>query len=331
MSGARVVLVLGGGGARGLAHIGVLDVLARAGVRFGAVVGSSMGGLIGALSAASLSAAEIEEVARGFAFPSRFAPGGIVAWERIFRTAVPVLADRSFEALATPLLVTAVDLERGDQVVLHQGPVLPAIRATCAVPGVLPPERLDGRWLVDGGLVNVLPVDVAWTRSPEVVIAVRPKARRHRRLPHLDKPVAGWLSRVGAAKASFAVAVRAAEIVLDRAEALAAAMVGPEVLIEPEVGDIELRDFGRLAEAVAAGRKATEAALPGLEKLLAHPPASEAPSERAFHLRVDPVCTMFISPARAKASRHYDGADYYFCSPNCLDRFERDPTRYIGS
>jgi NTE family protein len=244
------------------------------------------------------------------------------------------LAARTFETLTIPLLVTAVDLERGDQVVLHQGLVLPAVRATCAVPGVLLPEKLDGRWLVDGGLVNVLPVDVAWTRSPDIVIAVRPKARRQRSLPPLQQRAGGWLARFRSpttAKTSFAVAVRAAEIVLDRAEALAAAMVGPEVLIEPEVGDIELRDFHRLAEAVAAGSKATEAALPDLQRLLANPPATEAPSERTFTLRIDPVCTMFISPERARATCRYDGADYYFCSANCRDRFELHPTRYIGS
>jgi len=332
----RLALALGGGAARGLAHIGVLDVLEREGIRPDCIAGSSMGGLIGALSAAGLRARDILEVARSFRFPAWFLPGGVLQWDSLFGSAVPMLS-RTFEQLATPLVVTAVDLEAGSQVVLHTGSVLPAVRATCAVPGVLPAVRLGGRWLVDGGLVNMLPVDVAWMADPDVVVAVKVGAPRARRVPQLNWRLTSMLSRLGGvlpnpatAKVSFEVLVRAAEIVLDRQAALAAAMAGPEVLIEPELGDVTLRDFHRLDEAVAAGRRAAEVALPELLRLLAAPPHAQVASERLVQLRFDPVCAMVISAARARATAIHGETTYYFCSPNCRDCFERDPDRYLA-
>jgi NTE family protein len=230
-SSARLALALGGGAARGLAHIGVLGVLEREGIRPSCIAGSSMGGLIGALSAAGLAAREIIEIARGFRFPQWFLPGGILRWDFLFPTVAPILSG-TFDQLRTPLVVTAVDLETGSQVVLHSGPVLPAVRATCT--GVLPPVKLGGQWLVDGGLVNNLPVDVAWMSDPDVVVAVKVGAPRARRIPELNWRLTTLLSGLGGfipnpatAKVSFEVLVRAAEIVLDRQTALAAAMTGP--------------------------------------------------------------------------------------------------------
>lgn len=336
--GARLALALGGGAARGLAHIGVLEVLEREGIRADCLVGSSMGGLIGALSATGLRARDIAEVARGFHFPRWFIPGGIVEWGTVFATALPILTTRSFEELDLPLVVTAVDLEEGAQVILHEGPVLPAVRATCSVPGVLPTVRLGNRWLVDGGLVNVLPVDVAWMVEPDVVIAVKVGAARARKMPELNSRLTALLSRLGTvvpnpgtAKLAFEVLVRVAEIILDRQTALAIAMTGPEVLIEPELGNLGLRDFDRLDDAVRAGRLATEVVLPELCRLLAAPPRTQVRSELVLSLRFDPVCAMVISPGRARAKAEHDGVTYYFCSPNCRDRFEQEPTFHLGN
>ncbi len=328
-------LVLGGGAARGLAHIGVLEVLEREGVRIDFIAGSSMGGLIGALSASGLRAGEIEVVAREFYFPRWFVPGGLLSWDSLFSSAIPALSG-AFEDLETQLVVVAVDLEEGCQVLLHSGPLLPAIRATCSVPGVLPAVKLDGRWLVDGGLLNVLPVDAAWMADPDVVIAVKAGATTARPLPQLDWPVTNFVSRLGGmipnpatAAISFEVLVRAAEIILDRQTALATAMTGPEVLIEPELGDLALRDFDRLDDAMSAGRRAAEAALPEIVRAIESPRGAPSAGERLLQLRFDPVCGMVISPSRARGTSPLDGITYYFCSANCLDCFERDPDRYL--
>jgi len=332
----RVALALGGGAARGLAHIGVLDVLEREGIRVDFIAGSSMGGLIGGLRATGLAPRDVAAIARGFRFPRRFLPGGVLGWSSLFASSIPALSG-TFEELEIPLAVTAVDLEAGAQVVIHTGLLLPAVQATCTVPGVLSPVRLGGRWLVDGGIMNVLPVDVAWMSAPHVVVAVKVGAARERRMPQLDWRVTSLLSRLGGifpnpatAKVTFEILVRAAEIMLDRQTALAAAMTAPELLIEPELGDMGLRDFHRLDEAVAAGKRAAEAALPELARLLESPPAAPVGIERVLSLRFDPVCAMVIHPGRARATATRGGQTYYFCSENCRECFERDPDAYLA-
>lgn len=330
----RLGLALGGGAARGLAHIGVLDVLEREGIRPDCIAGSSMGGLIGALSAIGLRAKEIVEVARDFRFPRWFVLGRMVTWESIFPSAARLLARATFEELKVPLVVTAVDLESGEQVILDDGPLLPAIRATCTVPGILRPLMVEGRWLVDGGVLNVLPVDVAWLLEPDVVVAVNVGGLRTRRMPQLDwkaTSVLSWLGRIlpnpATAKMSFEVLTRASEIVLSHQTELAAAMAGPEVLIEPRLHDVGLRDFHRLDEAVDAGRRAAEAMLPRIMLAL------EAPARPPRHTRtlcVDPVCRMVVSPERARASTTHSGETYYFCSENCRACFDKEPGRYLA-
>lgn len=332
----RVALVLGGGAARGLAHIGVLEVFEREAIKLDFIVGTSMGGLVGALSATGRSGSEIAEIARGFHFPRWFLPGVLLDWHSLFAPAVAALKG-TFEQLKTPLAVTAVDLEAAVQVVLHTGPLLPAVQATCTVPGVLPPVKLGDRWLVDGGLVNVLPVDVAWMGDADVVIAVKVGGAGERRIPQLNWRINAVLSRLGGvvpnpatAKVTVEILQRAVEIMLDRQTTLAVAMAGPELLIEPELGDMGLRDFNRMEDAVEAGRRAAEAALPKLMALLESPSVAPTAGERELSLRFDPVCAMVINPTRARAKVTRKHRTYYFCSRNCRDRFERDPDAYLG-
>ncbi len=332
----RVALALGGGGARGLAHIGVLEVLEAEGIRPTFIAGTSIGGLLGALWASAIPAREIVALARTFRFPGRFVPGRLLVWEDIFPSAVPILEERMFEDLVTPLAVSAVDLLAGAEVVLHSGPLLPAIRATCAVPGVLAPERLGARWLVDGAVINVLPVDLAWSWEPDVVIAANIVVSP-RQSPHLDSRyvrVAAALGRIApnpiTAYLTYEIAMRAVEIALDRQRALAIAMTGPEVLIDIDLRGVSIGDFHRLDEVVEIGRRATRVAMPQLRAALAAPPGTTVRSGSGFTLHVDPVCRMAISPGRARAQLALGGVMYYFCSVNCRDSFERHGDRYVA-
>ena len=332
----RIGLVLGGGGARGLAHLGVLEVLEAEGIRPAIMAGSSMGGLVSALWAAGLRAGEIAELAHGFRFPRWFVPGAIVRWETIFPPAARVLGPLSFEELSIPLRITAVDLEEGLPVVLDHGALLPAVRATCAVPGVLPPEKIAGRWLVDGGLINLVPVDAVWAGDPDVVVAVSVSANRARRMPKLDWTLTSLLSRVGrlvpnpaTAKVSFEILVRAAEIALGHSAVLSHAMAAPELLVEVDVADIGLRDFDRVDEAVARGRAAAARALPALRALATTPPVA-ASAEAGVCLDIDPVCRMTVGPRRARARARHGDRVYAFCSENCRDAFLRAPDGYLA-
>lgn len=338
MSSLRIALVLSGGAARGLAHIGVLEALEHEGIAPCCLVGSSMGGLIGALSAAGRTPGEIASIARHFRFPWWFVPGAIVSWDSIFPSAAEALEGLEFDALPRQLLLTAVDVEQGCQVVLSAGAVLPATRATCAVPGVLAPVRLGGRWLIDGGVVNMLPVDVASLATADLVIGVRARSNTARRMPALDWRLTSWLARLGrvlpnpaTAKVSFEILVRAAEIALDQSATLAASMVWPDLMIDVDVGNVGVRDFDRLDEAVRAGRVAAERVLPKLERLLATTEATVPGAWASAALELDPVCGMVTHPARARASSSHLARTYYFCSTTCREAFERDPAGYLAA
>ena len=332
-----MALALGGGGARGLAHIGVLQVLEHSDIRPAYLSGTSIGGLIGALWARGVDAAEILRIARGFRFPKRFSPGQFLVWNQIFAPALPFLEDRTFESLATPLVVSAVDLVAGEEMALHCGPVVPAIRATCAVPGFFVPEAHGESRLVDGGLTNVLPVDLAWSWEPDVVVAVNIVAspRQFSLLGTRYAQVAAALGRLFpnpmSAHLAYEVAMRAVEIALDRQRAMAIAMTGPEVLIDVDLGDVAIDEFERLDEIAEIGRHAARAALPRIEAALASPCRDRAPPSRPFALHVDPVCRMSISPGRARATLEVNGITYYFCSLECRDCFERYRDRYVPS
>lgn len=187
--------------------------------------------------------------------------------------------------------------------------------------------------VVDGGIVNVLPVDVAWTAEPDIVMAVNVGGLKARPLPQLDWRLTsafGWLGRVlpnpATAKVSFEILVRASEIMLAHQMTLATAMTGPEIVVEPQLDDVGLRDFDRLDDAVEAGRRAGEEMLPELRRAL-NAPANLPKEARACHL--DPVCGMFVSPGRARACAAHLAKTYYFCSENCRDCFVRAPGRYL--
>jgi NTE family protein len=333
-SGPSVAVALGGGGARGLAHLAVLEVLEREGIRPSYIAGTSIGGLVGALWATALPVDAIIHAARRFRLPGRFLPGRALVWDNIFASAVPLLVDRTFESLATPLIVAAVDLHTGEDVALNSGPLLPAVRATCAIPGAIDPERIGGHCLVDGGVTNVLPVDLAWSSHPDVVIAVNilGQPAPSLRLDSVFCRAASRLGRIGpnpwTAYYSYGIAMRAVDIALNRQRAMAVAMTGPEVLIDIDLGDVSVGDFHRLDEVLDIGRRATHAALPRVKAALADGPQPTERPDAEMSLHIDPVCRMTVSSGRARGRIERDGVTYYFCSTNCRDAFERYGDRY---
>jgi NTE family protein len=334
-SPCTVAVALGGGGARGLAHLGVLDVLRTEGVEPCFLSGTSMGGLVGALAAACHDPEEMLAIARGFRFPGRFVPGRLLIWERLFPSAAALLRGKRFEDLATPLAVSAVDLVTGEEVALHSGPVLPAVRATCAVPGVFAPERIGAYCLVDGGVTNMLPVDLAWACDPDVVIAVNIVASPPLNL-HLDSRYSRFATALGhiapnpvTAHLAYEVAMRSVEIALDRQRAMAVAMTGPEVLIDVELSHVAISDFHQIEEIVEAGRQATLRALPQLREALSVSTAASVPIA-ASPLHIDPVCRMTVSPKRARAILDHNGQSFYFCSLACRDAFVLHCGRYAA-
>ena len=197
----KIGLALGGGAARGLAHIGVLKVLEEEGIPVNLLAGTSIGGLISCLYAAGIGAPALEEEAlrvcsRRFLLPltdTSLLRRGLFKGQTVVDYLEGHLGDRTFADLRLPTAVVAVDLLARREVVLREGRVVPAVRATIAVPGVFTPVEMDGRVLIDGGVLNNVPADVARFLGAEVLIAVnvhgdgnslpRPQAGPHLLLP----------------------------------------------------------------------------------------------------------------------------------------------------
>lgn len=261
-------LALGGGGARGLAHIGVLKALERAGIPVHVLAGTSMGGLIAALYAAGRPAAEIEaETLRlgklnqllnlvDLGLPRRAFLSGDKLYAFLQEKLGPQL---TFAQLRRPLALTAVDLISGKEIILREGSVAEAVRATISLPGMLEPVERSGQLLVDGGVLNNVPADQARALGAEIVIAVNVSLDVHddRQWQHVGLPailVDSW--RADAISAAALTEIRLA-------------LVRPEVLLCPPISSeiTTLTGFTRAAEIIAAGEAAVEEALPRLLRL----------------------------------------------------------------
>ncbi|MBN2553643.1 MAG: patatin-like phospholipase family protein [Spirochaetales bacterium] len=178
----EIGLALGGGAARGLAHIGVLKVLEEEEIGVCCLAGTSVGSLVGSLFCAGLGWRKIRETARKIDWGDLVSPTwptlGIVSPDKLEKTLGRILGDRSFEELPVPFRAVAVDITSGEVVVLQDGSVARAVRASCSIPGIFEPTELDGRMLVDGGLMNDVPTDVLREMGAENVIGVDLNADR---------------------------------------------------------------------------------------------------------------------------------------------------------
>jgi NTE family protein len=174
----RVALVLGGGGCRGLAHLGAIRELEAVGIRPDLIIGCSAGSMIGALYADDPTLAEAEEALLNLKrpdlldmsfFQSRFGPVKGKALQKFMKDH---LSSHTFEELKIPLIVVATDLLTGDLVELSHGPLPLAVRASCSFPGLFNPVLFQGRYLVDGGVVSPTPVEVAKKYGAQFIIAI---------------------------------------------------------------------------------------------------------------------------------------------------------------
>lgn len=171
----RIGLVLGGGGSRGLAHIGVLAVLEQANIPIDFIVGTSMGGIIGVLYACGVAPDTIANRMNAMQGSNLFSMQLFSARARqaaIEEQLTPVVADKTFADLNIPLTVMAVDMVKGCEVAISEGPLMPALLATSAVPAVFPPVKYDDMVLADGGVIDSLATHIAYQQNADKIIAV---------------------------------------------------------------------------------------------------------------------------------------------------------------
>lgn len=250
----KVVIALGSGGLRGLAHIGVLRVLERESIPVDAIVGCSIGSLIGALYCSGMPLESIEKLARhlkrrhwlDFSIPKL----GLFAGERILNMLRLLTRNKSFSDLSLPLAVVATDLQQGKEVVFTSGEVAMAVRASTSVPGIFVPCELDGMILVDGAVLNPTPIDVARKMDADVVIAV-------------DLAYAGSVCSI---TNMFDVIIQSIDI-MER-ELLKTRESACDVLIRPAVAHISPSSFERAVECIALGEAAATEMLPQIRHAL---------------------------------------------------------------
>ena len=272
----RLGLALGGGGVRGGAHIGLLKVLDREGIEVGPIAGTSAGGLVGGLYAAGLSGREIEEfltgLARGRLLDPEPSGWSLLSTGRFARMVARRVGHAPIEDLPHPFAAVAVDLRQACQVLITHGPLATAIQATIAVPGLLCPVEQDGCLLVDGGVLNNVPVDAVRRLGAERVLAVDVKVQTDF---SLDTPLRVWqaplpgllprlidrlLTLTGRQRAIAALS-RTIDIVSAELAAQQLRASPPDLLLHPDLSAIPLLSIAHLPEAIAAGERLAEAHL----------------------------------------------------------------------
>lgn len=171
----KIGLVLGGGGSRGIAHIGVLEVLDRERIPIDLIVGTSMGAIVGALYAAGVSPATIIERMGRLRGTNLFSMNMFSARSRqrsVEEQLAPALAGKTFADLNIPTIVMAVDMVTGEEIAIKQGPIMPAVLASSAVPAVFPAVKINGMQLADGGVIDSLATHIAHKQNIDKIIAV---------------------------------------------------------------------------------------------------------------------------------------------------------------
>lgn len=278
-------LALGSGSARGWAHIGVILELEDMGIRPDVVAGTSVGALVGAIYVSGelkklaewVQTLNVREVVRLLDITFT---GGMMRGEKLFGHFEQHHSNGDIRKLKQRFASVATEMHTGREIWIAQGPVLSAARASCALPGVFAPVKHDGRWMLDGGLVNPVPVSVCRALGADVVIAVNLNAQlvgAHFSRAGLDeaeevekaKPVAergiwhkvaGYLSSGDRDNPGFFDVVAASvNIMQDRLTRSRMAGDPSEVTLVPHLEDFALMDFHRAAEAIAAGREAVRA------------------------------------------------------------------------
>jgi predicted acylesterase/phospholipase RssA/CRP-like cAMP-binding protein len=255
----RVVgLALSSGGARGIAHIGVLRVLEEAGIPIDMIAGTSAGSLFGSLYAAGLGLDRVADFAR--IVDVQFPPKSGFFWGRkATRYFDQVLGGRTFADLKIPMYIVAADILSGEEVVFDEGPVAPAIRASVSMVPFLVPLQVGDRFLIDGGAVNPLPASVLAQRGADVIIGCSVIAGFEEEARLRGKTSGKDLNILDVVTRQMAIMER--EIIKTR--------MGPvNVLIRPRIETFATMDYDKVAELIRVGEEAAREALPKIQNLL---------------------------------------------------------------
>jgi NTE family protein len=249
-----VVLVLGGGSARGIAHIGVLKVLEREKIPIHRIVGTSMGALIGAAYSVGVPLGKMEEIAVGFNWKTVFDPTipklGLLAGKKLENVVAQLTEHKGFSDCRIPLAVVATDIEKNERVIFQHGNLQKVVTASCSWPGIFNPIRIDGRLLVDGGIKNSVPTRIARSLDPGYMIAVD----------------VGFCVKGERIDNIFQMLLQSFQIMGEELNRYQARI--SDTLIKVDLGDIDQVAFTRAKEAIMKGEKAAEEKVSQIKRML---------------------------------------------------------------
>ena len=268
----KVGLALGSSAARGLAHIGVLKALKEASIPVDMVAGTSMGAMIGACFAKEGEISAVEEIAinTGWRELARLLDPklgslrkGLIRGQRIEEFLYSLIGDAEFKDLKIPFAAVATDVNTGEEVVIREGSVIEAVRASISIPGIFVPVMLEGKCLVDGGLTNPVPADIVRDMGAKFIIAVNVLVE-----PQKSKRTASPPKGAEMAEAPNIFNTLIQSIYIMEHEIIKSRIPKADVIISPDVSRIEAFEFYKGEEAILAGYEAARNALPRLQRLI---------------------------------------------------------------
>ena len=303
----KIGIALGSGSARGWSHVGVLQALADEGIEPDIVCGCSMGALVGAAYVAGELAA-LDKWARSVNWIKitsfldiDLTSGGLIEGKRIMSFLQTLREDAPIESFEKPFIAIATELMTGREVWLQQGSMIDAVRASVALPGIFSPVELDGKWLLDGGLVNPVPVSACRALGADIIIAVNLNGdlvgkhthqslskktkdkspstgldvldRLLKEVPSgvgksLKKLAPDLLLRESKTPGYFDVGASAINIMQDQITRSRLAGEPPHIMLTPQLRDLGILEFNRADEAISEGRRCVKRALPTIKEFI---------------------------------------------------------------
>jgi NTE family protein len=275
MNRKKIGIALGGGSARGFAHIGVLEILDKENIPVDMIAGTSAGAIVGALYAQGMSAARIKEIVLEMDWLRRMQlvdislpKTGFLAGKKITELLKSLIGDVEFSDLKMPFACTATDIMTGEEIIINKGPVLEAVRASISVPIIFSALKYNGRFLVDGGLVDQVPVDVVKDMEPDITIGVNvtPRISNTRKRIYIDEAVS---YKTSTEKEPNMYTIMMNYMSIMNSQAADASLKRADIVIEPRLAGISFTDFKKAEQCILEGEFAGIDALLGIKKLLA--------------------------------------------------------------
>ncbi len=276
MGRKTVGIALGGGAARGIAHIGVLEVLEKENIPIDMIAGTSAGAIVGALFAKGMSAAEIKKELLNMELTKKswqmvdisLPKSGFIGGKKLIELLKNYIGDVDFSDLKIPFACTSTDIMSGEEVIIDKGSVLEGVRASISVPIVFAACEHNGRFLVDGGLVDPVPVEVVKSMGADIVIAVNvsPRMPDVRKRIYIEEAISYHLPNIKE-PSMYTIMMNYMSIMNSRAAD--ASLKKADIVIEPRLANISFTDFKKAEHCILEGEFAAIDALLDIKRLLA--------------------------------------------------------------